>query len=137
MATLAQARERIYKAWTDAAVLPTAQFCFDNETFTPPTNLPWARIAVRHRLRGQETLGAVGLRKFESAGGIFVQCFVPLDKGLAAVDNLASLARAVFEGKVLLPEHIRCYGAAIREIGPDEAWYQVNVEASFTYDETK
>lgn len=137
MTTLAQARERMYQAFADAAVLPTGRFCYDNEAFQPPTGETWARLVVRHRTRGQETLGPTGTRKFESTGSIFVQCFAPLDKGVSDADNLAAAARAVFEGKVLLPEHIRCYGAVVREIGQDGAWYQVNVEAFFTYDETK
>lgn len=137
MATLPQARERIYQAFADAAVLPSGRFCFDNEAFSPPAGQTWARLVVRHRVRAQETLGPAGARKFESLGGVIVQCFAPLDTGTAGADTVAQSVRSAFEGTVLLPEHIRLYGAQVREIGSDGAWYQVNVEAFFNYDETK
>lgn len=137
MATLPEARERIYQAFVDAAVLPTGRYTFENEVYTPPVGETWARLVVRHRVRAQETLGIVGNRKFESLGGVIVQCFAPLDTGTAGADTVAQAVRAAFEGKVLLPEHIRLYGAQVREIGSDGAWYQINVEAFFNYDETK
>lgn len=136
MATLPQARERIYERFV-AAWGSTSAFCFDNEKFDPPTGAEWVRVSVRHRASVQDSLGEPGLRKFERIGAVFVQCFVPLDKGLSAADNLATAARNVFEGRTFNPEAIHFFDAATRELGPDGAWYQVNVEASFIYHETK
>lgn len=92
---------------------------------------------MRHNDRAQESLGGVGRRKFESGGSVFVQCFAPLDGGRASADTLAAVARTIFEGKTLSPEGIRFTSSVTRELGPDGAWYQINVESTFTYTETK
>jgi len=136
MATLPQARERIYQEFTTAWGA-TSAFVLDNEKMVPPAGDKWVRVAVRHQASVQETLGGVGLRKFERIGTVFVQCFTPLDKGMADGDNLAQAARAVFEGKTLNPEAIHFFGVAVRDIGVSESWNQTNVEAFFIYHETK
>ena len=136
MATLNQARERIYQTFVTAWGT-TSALSFEGEAFTPPVGAPWVRVSVRHSDAVQDSLGGIGLRKFERIGRVFVQCFVPLDTGLAAVDNLATLARNVFEGKTLSPEAIHFFGVVVREIGPDDGWLQVNVEAAFIYHETR
>lgn len=136
MASLNQARERIYQHFATAWG-STSAFTFENEKFAPPSGAAWVRLSVRHRVRGQETLGPAGNRKFESFGAVIVQVFTPLDNGTAAADTLAELVRTTFEGKVLLPEHIRVYAVGVREVGPSDEWHQVNVEAEFQYDETK
>lgn len=136
MTTLNEARGRIYQDFATAWGA-TSALTFDNEDFSPPAGLPWVRLAVRHESAQQESLGEPGARKFERLGRVFVQVFTPLDTGAATADNLASAARAVFEGKTLTPENIRFHAVTVREIGPDGAWYQVNVEAQFSYTETK
>lgn len=136
MTTLAEARERIYGDFITGWGA-TSDFTFDNEDFKAPASSPWARVAIRHTARAQESLGPVNGRKFESTGSVFIQCFSPLDGGRTAADTLAAAAQGIFEGKHLLPEGIRFTGSAITEVGPTEDWYQINVEAFFTYTETK
>ena len=136
MTSLNDAAGRIYQDFvTDWGA--TSPLTFDNEAYTPVEGTAFVRLAVRHDLGEQESLGGVGRRKFDRAGLVFVQCFAPLDNGRATADNLASTARAVFEGKTLTPENIRFYGVTIREIGVSDGWYQINVEAPFNYTETK
>lgn len=136
MTTLAEARERIYDEFITAWGA-TSDLTLDNEKFDPPSDSPWARLSIRHNGRDQESLGPVTGRKFESIGSVFVQCFSPLDGGRTAADTLAATAQSILEGKHLHPEGIRLTGAAITEIGASEGWYQINVEALFTYSETK
>lgn len=136
MTTLNEARGAIYEAFvTDWGA--TSPLTLDNETFNPPVDPPWARLVVRHDARSQESLGPVGNRKFESVGAAIIQCFGSLDKGTAEADTLAQVAQGILEGKVLLPEGIRFTSAQPIEIGPTEDGYQINVEAFFTYTETK
>jgi hypothetical protein len=137
VATLNQARERIYQTFnTDWG--STSAFTFDNDEFDPPAAADWVRFSVRHFDSNQESLGGVGNRKFLREGRIFVQCFTPLDSGLAGADNLATVARNIFEGKTLGTENIRCTDAVVREIGPtDDGFYQLNVEIAFNYSEVK
>lgn len=136
MTILNDARGAIYGAFNTGWGV-TSVFTFDNEEFNPPTNAVWARLVVRHDTRDQVSLGGLGARKFDSGGSVIVQCFAPLDKGAALADTLATVAVGIFEGKTLTPEGIRFTAAIVREIGPTEDWYQINVEAFFTYTETK
>jgi hypothetical protein len=136
MTALNTARGAIYtKFITDWGA--TSSFTLDNESYDPPANTEWVRVVVRHTDRVQESLGGVGSRKFESGGSVFIQCFAPLDTGAATADSLAQTARSIFEGITLTPEGIRFTAATITEIGPTEDWYQINVEATFTYTQTK
>lgn len=134
--TTPEARERIYALFL-ADFTATAAVTFDGEKYDPPDAGDWVRLSIRHQARAQESLGGVGRRKFESVGSVIVQCFIPLDSGRSAADTLAEDARSVFEGKHLQPEGIRFTSAAITEVGATEDWYQINVEAFFTYTETK
>jgi len=138
MTTLAEAKERIYAQFVADFTATSANITFDNEQYDPPTAGNWVRLSVRHTARAQESMGELGLRKFESVGSAIIQCFCPLDSGTSAADTLAAAAQAVFEGKVLgATEQLRFTSAAITEVGPTDNWYQINVEAFFTYTETK
>ncbi len=136
MTTLNEARGAIYGAF-NTGWGTTSNFTFDDENFTPPAEETFARLAVRHNSRIQESLGGIGRRKFESGGSAIIQCFAPLDTGAEGADTLAIVARNIFEGKTLLPEGIRFTAVEVREIGPGDDHYQINVEAFFTYTETK
>lgn len=138
MTSLNDARGRIYGAFLAAwSATPATSITFDNEKYDPPAAGDWARLTVRHNARQQESLGGTGSRKFESGGTVFIQCFAPLDTGAARADALAQDAQGIFEGMTLLPEGIRFTSAVVREIGSTDDWYQINVEAEFTYTETK
>lgn len=135
MTSLNDARGAIYTAFN--AGIGATDFTFDNEAYDPPVGSSWVRLVVRHDDRQQESLGGTGRRKFESGGSVIAQCFAPLDSGAASADTVAQTVRGIFEGKTLTPEGIRFTSAVVREIGPTEDWYQINVEAFFTYTETK
>ena len=141
MAGLNEARERMYKAFSDGWGT-TTPFVFDNESFKPPAKADFVRVAARHRDSAQETLGDVGNRKFERSGALFLQFFSPLNKGLgsatAGPDFLVNKGRALFEGVTLAPENIRFTNVIVREIGPTEdGYYQTNAECLFGYTERK
>ncbi len=137
MTTITEAREAIYAAFATGWGTRCA-YTFDNESFDPPTGADWVLVAVRHSASTQRSLGSVGNRKFRRAGRVFVQCFSPLDGGTAASDILSRAARNIFEGVSLDPERVVFTDVVVREVGPtDDGLYQVNVEAAFTYDETK
>lgn len=138
MVSLVNARETIYQAF-ETAWGSLSPYTFDNEDFTPPENAPWVRVAVRHDGSTLECIGgsqAGGFNTFQRTGRAVVQVFGRLNKGTREADTLAQAARAIFEGTTLA-NAIRLTNAVIREIGPDGAWYQINVEAFFQYDERK
>jgi len=135
MAGLNDARKAIYDKfvtdWADETI-----FDFDNEDFEPPNgDTPWVRLVVRNRLGRQESLGAIGQRKFLREAAVIVQVFVPLDKGLSEADRLATKVRDIFEGTRL--SGLWFFTSDIVEIGPDGKFYQYNVECVFNYEQTK
>jgi hypothetical protein len=118
----------------------TSPFTFDNEKFTPPTKTAWVRVTVRHDDSTLELIGgtqAGGFNKYQRTGRLTVQVFTPLNEGVEEADTLAQTARDIFEGVTLSSNAIRFNDVIVREIGPDEGWYQFNVEAVFQYDERK
>lgn len=136
MVTTQVARETVYQAFVDGIGLPVAQYTFANENFTPPPSLPWVRLSVQHQTGNQETLGAVGNRRFERAGQITMQIFVVKDDGLRDMDALIATCRGLFEGRTLTGP-IRCTDADVQEIGNDGPWFQVNIDVNFAYEETR
>lgn len=136
MTGLNEARGAIYTAFV-AAWGGTSALDLDNEDFVPPVDLPWARLVVRHSTRGQISLGGVGARKFESVGSVIIQCFGPLESGTLEADTLAEVAMGILEGKTLSPEGINFTAARPIEIGAGDDHYQINVEALFSYIQTK
>jgi hypothetical protein len=109
----------------------------DNEAFTPPAGLPWARMAKRSNFSGQETLGGAGQRKFDRGGSLFVQFFAPLNSGSRELRGFADEAAKLFEGVSLSGNTIRFNSAEVREIGPSDGWYMIVMEAVFVYTETR
>lgn len=100
-------------------------------------NEPWARVTVRHTEGEQHSLGQKGGRIFERKGVITVQVFVPAGKrGLELAGLLGTVALNAFEG-VKTPEGVVFHRVTYKDVGPDGAWYQVNVTAAFEYDHVK
>ena len=139
MVNLVDARETIYQQFARLWGV-TSPVTFDNEAFTPPASQPWVRVSVRHAGSTLEAIGGSGfggMNSFMRTGLCFVQVFVPIDQGTRQADTLAQAARAIFEGINLSSNAIRFNNVVLREVGPDDAWYQINLEAAFQYDERK
>jgi hypothetical protein len=136
MTTLSVAREAIYNVFNVAWANRT-DLTFDNEKFTPPEDKSWVRLAVRHQDSSQETLGAVGNRKFLREGIAFIQVFTVMNTGVKSSDDLVEIARAVYEGTRISGTTIRFKDVIAREVGVDKSWFLVVIEAIFEYNETK
>ena len=136
MTTIAAAREAITERFSTqwAAAQPAVPFTLENEAYTAPAT-SWVRMTIQNVDSFQETLGAVGRRRFIRRGSVFVQIFVATDAGVTPADTLARDARIIFEGVSF--SGLRFNNAVIREVGPDGRFYQSLVEAFFEYDETK
>lgn len=129
MTALTVARESLYQAFVDGWQDETPYVC-ENED-PGQQDAAWVRFSVRHGEANQETLGATGNRRFRRQGAVFVQIFTSINTGLERADELAVKARDIFEGKTI--DGIHFYGVSTTELGPDDQWNQVTVEAPFTY----
>lgn len=140
-ATFAEAYDDVMKIITDAwkAANPSYVLVYDDlgEPQVPKTELPWARVSMRHNRGEQDTLaGPMGNRLFIRDGSVIVQVFTPLGEGLTRAYSLGKVAADAFEGKAT-PKGVWFRSVRLREIGPDGNWFQVNVTADFEYNEAK
>lgn len=139
-ATYAEARDemnaQVTEAWLDAN--PTYPIFYDDRPGSKPnTELPWARVTVRHNRGDQETLSnPIGQRLFSRDGLVIVQIFTPVGAGLRKSDTLAKVVSDALEGKTT-PSGVWFRNVRLREIGPDGSFFQTNVIGEFEYNEAK
>lgn len=138
MTTVTQATEAIYQHFVDGTSLAAANYTFDDESFTPPSDELWVRLSVRHAPGGQETLGATGNRKFERRGRIIAQIFEPVGSGRRDRDVQADELLGIFEGVSVTGTTVRFHGSSEpRELSPDGRWSGLAVDVEFRYTEAK
>lgn len=100
-----------------------------------PGKVTHARYFVRHFDGKQGSLGSVGKRRFTRFGLVTVQVFVLNGANCKQVaGKLAVVARGAYEG-VGTAQGIWFRRVAIKDIGPSDGLYQINVTADFQYDE--
>lgn len=147
-ATLTTARDEIHEvfqaAWdagtpaVNAGVVPPT--AYEGRPFVTPAAAAWARIRVRHTIGAQATLtgglGGASKVRFRKTGIVTVSIFTPTEDGddTTLTEQLASIAQATFQGKQT-PSNIWFRDVVATEQGVDGPWFQLNVTASFEYDE--
>jgi hypothetical protein len=97
-------------------------------TFTPPTGAPWIRPSITDVSADQRSFGPAGL--VHQVGILFVQVFVPLGSGKNELLQYLKELGGIFKGKV---GRLTFQQSERRIIGPDESWYQGNLEVVFDY----
>ena len=131
--TINEAREVMYQLFATGWGNTTA-YTFENEDYDPPALLPWARVSVLHEFAGQETLGAVGNRRFQRTGRVFVQINVPKNAGMSQLDGLLVKAKDIFEG---VHSTVWFRDVMFSVLGTNGKWLAGLMEAQFYYDEVK
>ena len=107
----------------------------EDEEFKDNTTTSWARLSVLDQVRGQETLGKSGNRKYRATGQLFVQVYTATNIGVKVGDDLAKEALDLFEGVSF--SGLDFNNGIVRRSGPDGKWYQHVVEVNFDYEEIK
>jgi len=100
-----------------------------------PTTAAWSRIQIRHAAGAQDGFGTGEIRTTKS-GLVTVQIFQPLSTSpdTTLAEDLAKIAKSAYEGEVTA-NCVRFRDVTINEVGPTDAWYQINVVATFEYTE--
>ena len=140
-ATVTQARNEMMAtfkvAWDAAAVSQNVPVLYPDVSDDPPTSGAWARVTVVHDSGEQATLAShQGLRRYHRTGTIIVQLFTPAGGGQVLSDALGKVVTDAFEG-VTTESGVIFRNVIPKEIGQDGAWFQVNVQAGFEYDEVR
>ena len=143
-ATLTSARHEIHQAFQtvwdsgsaalNGGVIPPISY--DAVAFDTPTAAAWARIRIRHEQGEQVTLGPPAQKRFNKTGTVIVSIFTPVSTSLdtSKAEALGILAKSAFEGKAT-PSQVWFRDVSINEIGVEESWFQVDVIATFNYDD--
>lgn len=129
-------------AWLASGVTSGIELQYDNVKADPPTGVdaeglpdPYGRITLRHAAGTQETLGNVGNRRFDSLGTVTVQIFTAPGDGHTLSDQIVAVVRAAMQA-LRSPNGVWLSDISPPlEIGISGAWFQVNVAATFTYEE--
>lgn len=138
MTTIVDARKAVYDyVIANYTGIPEARITADNEGFSAPQGLSWARISMQEETSEQETLGGVGHRWFSRRGTLFFQINVPADGGTAVADGLAKEARSLLEGVSLASGELHLFASTVRRIGPNGPWFQVSVDTAFEFTEIR
>ncbi|MEM7444292.1 MAG: phage tail terminator-like protein [Pseudomonadota bacterium] len=104
-----------------------------NHGFAVPSGAPWVRLTIVDGEARQASLGSPGANLHRHTGVIMVQVFVPIDSGTRTARELADEAAEIFRHQRF--DAIRCDVPSVREIGPDDVWFQVNMSCPFRRDE--
>lgn len=135
MTTINEAREACYERWRSVWG-STTPYAFEGEVYTPPAADPHVLFRVLNTDSAQETLGAVGNRRFLRHASVVLTLKVQDGKGIKSLDVLAQQARAIFEGVSF--SGLRFFAALPpREQPSDGKWKPTVVEIPFDYEERK
>lgn len=103
----------------------------------PPASGRWAQVVIKHAVGFQTTLsGDAGQRRFARTGVLTVKLCAPKGDGLSACYQLAKLVGDVLEGQAT-PRQVWFRDVQVNELDTKGNFSQVNVTATFTYDEIK
>lgn len=124
----------IFKAAWDLTGYPAKYEYVPGEK--PTTQTPWARVNVRHYVGRQSSLGGGnGSIRYTETGTITVQVFAPVGDGSKACYAAAQIVKNAFRDA----RHPSVWFTSVRmtEVGADGAFDQINVLATFSYDDVR
>ena len=135
-------RDRVYKTFMTgwATAYPTMTYCFDNESFDPPSledpESCWVRLSVKHNGYKRINLAPVGQRKFEHSAEVVLQIFTVPNTGTKLPDEIGQAFSELFDTDLGRDDVFEGEGS-FRERGQDEGWNMATVKAMFTYQEIR
>ena len=105
----------------------------DGSLTDKPGNAPWTRLSIRMASGDVVSLGGTGSRTFRHAGVALVQVFVPSGQGDGTAYTIADAAASALRGVEV--SGVRFFAPEPPEfVGPDGAWWSVNVGTDFEFD---
>jgi hypothetical protein len=113
-----------------SAAFPSVPVVFDNLRADKAA----AGYVALHILNGDASLRSMGAQRLiRYPGVISVDIFVPLDKGLKAIDQYADTIEGIFRAQNF--SGITCRAAQRRDLGKDENYWRVNLSYPFFRDQ--
>lgn len=126
----AEIRSFFNTAWASAT-----KIAWPDIDFTIPNDETWIRFTCEENDGEQVSMGDPGNNRFRHYGLVTVQVFQPKGQGSIDARSKAATALGVFMGAET-SNGIKFYNVRGRQVGNDgNGFYQINVLASFYYDE--
>ena len=113
---------------------PISPVQYENLPYTPVTGTKWVRFTVINGEARQSSIGAPGGNYYRYAGTVQIQCFAPLNMGVAEAKEMADKAISIFMFKQQSGYHFRAGYAVTVQNSIAEGWYQVNAVIPFWRD---
>lgn len=116
------------------------RFRFDNEAGealdgATPEGESWCRFSVQETDSRQETLGAIGARKYRRQGAARLEIYCLSDKGMLKRDALVASFRSAFEGVSFSGVYFT--DCQVQDIGIEGAWWRASALGAFWFEEIK
>lgn len=106
-----------------------------DDKFISPDGATWVRFDCKENDGEQVSIGDPGNNRFRHFGLVTIQVFAPQGNGSIDARAKAQAAVAIFMGQETTND-IHFFAVQPRQIGNDgSGYYQINVLASFRYDE--
>lgn len=105
---------------------PLSPVQYENMPYTPVTGTKWVRFTVISGEARQSSIGAPGGNYYRYTGTVQIQCFAPLNMGVAGAKDLADKAIGIFHNKVQSGYIFRAGYAVTVPNSTAAGWYQVN-----------
>lgn len=124
----------VFKGVWDTTGFPAAWT--DVPGSAPGSETVWARATIRHATGRQASLaGENGPRRYSRGGTVFIQVFAPVGDGSKAGYEAAQLVVNAYQAA----RHPNIWFRDVRmnEVGKDGAFEQLNVLATFSYDDVR
>lgn len=135
-ATFRQAQQDMMALVNQVGVNHSVKMVYENtKDYAPTGNAPWAKVEIRHLDGGQASLANhAGIRRWRRSGVLWIQLRVPIGGGLAQGYELGQYFVDAIQ-KTSTDHCVWFRNVRLNEVGPDGAWYQMNVLANFEYDQ--
>lgn len=130
--TMQEAKDLMFEVYNTVAIANNLETIWPDLPGDPPgTEIPWARIMLRHQDGNQASLGGdVGQRCWEMVGLLTVQLFTPFGGGAVNAYSIGQQLLAAYRGS---NSAIWYTNPRVREIGRDGSFAQANFIVDFNY----
>lgn len=127
--------EKEVRAWFAAAWGSTTPIAWPDIEFPVPEAQTWVRFTLQETDGEQITMGSPGANRFRQFGLIIIQVFQPQGQGSGDAREKAATIATLLKG-ANTSNGVYFSDVYARQVGNDgNGFYQVNVVASFYYDE--
>lgn len=123
------------RAFFDTAWASLTEIAWPDVEFTVPEGETWVRFNCRENEGRQVSMGSVGSNRFRHFGIVTIQIFQPQGQGSNDARIKAAVAMDAFMGQKTTNDIVfnEVFGLQVGNDG--SGYFQINVAASFYYDE--